>query len=120
MAASTANWRTAAACRVFDPDLFFPVSPSGLAAQRQVATAKEVCAGCQVRAECLEFALRTGQAHGVWGGMSEPELHLLRRHDARRVDRAAGDGSAARVPEDERSADECPAREPRGSQPAAG
>jgi WhiB family redox-sensing transcriptional regulator len=72
------HWRLAAACRSADPDLFFPLSSSGLSLD-QVALAKEVCAGCGVRAECLAFALRTNQAHGVWGGMSEQERQLLAR-----------------------------------------
>jgi len=73
------DWRMAAACRNYDRDLFFPVSSVGAAAERQVAEAKAVCARCSVRAECLDFALSADQAHGVWGGMSEQELHLLRR-----------------------------------------
>jgi WhiB family transcriptional regulator, redox-sensing transcriptional regulator len=48
MVAARRNWRSAAACRVADPDLFFPVSSSGPALE-QVAEAKEVCALCQVR-----------------------------------------------------------------------
>jgi len=43
----------------------------------QVAEAKAICAGCQVRYECLAFALRTHQAHGVWGGLSEQERYPL-------------------------------------------
>jgi WhiB family redox-sensing transcriptional regulator len=41
--------------------------------------AKAVCAGCPVREECLEFALRLKVAHGVWGGLSERERRTLRR-----------------------------------------
>jgi WhiB family transcriptional regulator, redox-sensing transcriptional regulator len=74
MVAARRHWRSAAACRVADPDLFFPVSSSGPALE-QVAEAKEVCVRCQVRPECLAFALRTRQVHGVWGGMSEQERY---------------------------------------------
>ena len=38
--------------------------------------AKSVCARCQVRKQCLSYALATGPVHGVWGGTSEDE----RRH----------------------------------------
>ena len=65
-----------AACRSTDPDLFFPISSSGRSVA-QVAEAKAVCAGCRVRRECLAFALRTHQVHGVWGGLSEQERHPL-------------------------------------------
>jgi WhiB family transcriptional regulator, redox-sensing transcriptional regulator len=44
---------------------------------QQVAEAKEICARCQVRRECLMFALLTRQRHGVWGGMSEEERYQL-------------------------------------------
>lgn len=71
------HWRTLAACRSVDPDLFFPISSSG-PSLAQVAQAKAICAGCPVRRECLAFALRTHQVHGVWGGLSEQERHRLR------------------------------------------
>ena len=70
MVAAAEHWRSAAACQFADPDLFFPVSSSGLSLE-QVAEAKQICARCQVQPQCLAFALRTRQAHGVWGGMSE-------------------------------------------------
>ena len=71
------DWRFLAACRSADPDLFFPVSLSG-PSMAQVAEAKAICAGCPVRRECLAFALRTHQVHGVWGGLSEQERYPLR------------------------------------------
>jgi len=72
------NWRLLAACRSADPDLFFPVSASGPSLD-QVTRAKAICAGCQVRQQCLAFALATGQTHGVWGGLSEQERRALGR-----------------------------------------
>jgi WhiB family redox-sensing transcriptional regulator len=69
------DWRLRAACRFTDPDLFFPVSNAGHSVD-QVTAAKVVCAACPVLAECLAFALRTRQAHGIWGGMTEDERRL--------------------------------------------
>ena len=66
------EWRSAAACRSADPELFFPISVSG-PAREQAAEAKTICAICPVRRECLTFALRTGQLHGIWGGTTEDE-----------------------------------------------
>jgi WhiB family transcriptional regulator, redox-sensing transcriptional regulator len=57
-----------------DPELFFPISSSG-PSLAQAANAKAVCAGCEVRRECLAFALRTHQVHGVWGGLTEQERY---------------------------------------------
>ncbi len=69
---SAGAWRFLAACANYDPDLFFPIGSSG-PALRQAARAKAVCAGCQVRIECLEWAQDTHQTHGVWGGLDENE-----------------------------------------------
>ena len=59
----------------------------------QVAEAKAVCAGCRVRYECLAFALRTHQAHGIWGGLTEQERFPLRSATLAGVER----GQAAQV-----------------------
>jgi WhiB family transcriptional regulator, redox-sensing transcriptional regulator len=66
------NWRLRAACQSADPDLFFPVSSTGKSLE-QAVDAKALCARCLVRRECLAFALRTRQVHGIWGGMTEEE-----------------------------------------------
>jgi WhiB family redox-sensing transcriptional regulator len=75
------QWRSAAACRSADPELFFPISDSG-PAQEQTAKAKAICATCQVRRECLAFALRTGQPYGIWAGTTEHERAAVRRRAA--------------------------------------
>lgn len=67
------EWTERAACLPEDPDLFFPTRGA------DVNAAKEVCAGCPVRAECLDYALASGQHHGIWGGTSERERRRLRR-----------------------------------------
>jgi WhiB family redox-sensing transcriptional regulator len=67
------SWQDQANCLGVDPDLFFP--------ERGASTreAKEVCRGCVVREECLEYALTNGEKFGIWGGMSERERRRLRR-----------------------------------------
>jgi WhiB family transcriptional regulator, redox-sensing transcriptional regulator len=72
-----ADWGSRAACRSTDPELFFPVSGAGPSVA-QIAEAKTVCARCQVRSECLAFALATWQPYGVWGGTSPEERTMLR------------------------------------------
>jgi WhiB family redox-sensing transcriptional regulator len=72
------DWRSMGACLAADPDLFFPISSAGPAAG-QVSRAKAVCGGCQVRRQCLSFALENDQVHGVWGGMTAEERQSLRR-----------------------------------------
>jgi WhiB family redox-sensing transcriptional regulator len=80
------DWVHRARCINEDPELFFPIGTTGPAAV-QTEEAKAVCTECEVRSECLEWALTTGQDAGVWGGKSEDERRALRRarrrHQAR-------------------------------------
>ena len=66
-------WREFAACVGKDPDLFFP--------RRGGATepARQVCAGCPVKADCLDHALKHRETFGIWGETSERERRKLRR-----------------------------------------
>lgn len=77
------GWMDAGLCAQVDPELFFPEKDSG---KNTAADAKRVCMGCPVRVTCLDYAVRTGQAHGVWGGLSERERRAVRA--ARRAGRA--------------------------------
>lgn len=86
------EWVHAALCRDVDPELFFPLGNTGPAAI-QVDAAKAVCARCDVRLECLDWAMGTGQDSGVWGGFSEEERRALKR--ARRRGRLRTGASAA-------------------------
>ncbi len=72
------DWRSLSACRDADPELFFPLSAWG-PSLTQLATAKAICSRCEVSAECLRFALNSGQEYGVWGGTSEDERKEMRR-----------------------------------------
>jgi WhiB family redox-sensing transcriptional regulator len=66
------SWLRRAACRAEDPELFFPISATG-PGQVQQDQAKAVCGRCPVRPDCLDYALRTGQDHGIWGGTDPDE-----------------------------------------------
>jgi WhiB family redox-sensing transcriptional regulator len=72
------DWRDRAACRDEDPELFFPISIGG-PSLRQIAQAKQICARCPVRRECLDWALATGQDAGVWGGLAPAERRAVAR-----------------------------------------
>lgn len=78
--ATQRDWQDLAACREVDSDVFFPPVDVESTAERlsREAAAKEICAACPVRTECLEWALSVGESHGVWGGRTESERrHLL-------------------------------------------
>ena len=70
------SWQDQANCLGVDPDLFFP--------ERGASTreAKEVCRGCEVRKQCLDYAMENGEKFGIWGGLSERERRRLRRQRA--------------------------------------
>jgi WhiB family redox-sensing transcriptional regulator len=76
------DWRHRALCRDEDPELFFPIGTTGPATV-QIEQAKSVCRRCPVVQSCLDWALRSGQDSGVWGGLSEDERRALKRRQAR-------------------------------------
>ena len=86
-AAPERTWQRQANCMGVDPDLFFP--------ERGASTreAKEVCRGCVVRVECLEYALANSEKFGIWGGLSERERRRIRR--ARSLSGRRGAASAS-------------------------
>lgn len=75
-------WMLRARCRGFDPGEFFPSDGVG------VEHARKICTECDVRLECLEYALTHHIDHGVWGGCSERERRriLRRRRGATRTE----------------------------------
>ncbi|MDE3724415.1 WhiB family transcriptional regulator [Nocardiopsis sp. N85] len=72
------DWVTQGSCRAYDPEIFFPVSSTGIG-RADTEQALAVCRGCTVRPECLRWALRSGEAHGVWGGTTPEERRYMRR-----------------------------------------
>jgi WhiB family redox-sensing transcriptional regulator len=68
-------WADQALCAQTDPEVFFPEKGG------ETRTAKAVCAGCLVAAECLDYALTTNERFGVWGGLSERERRKLTHPD---------------------------------------
>ena len=77
-------WMGDGNCRSESPSLFFPSDGVG------VEVARRICASCPVKSPCLEYALRNGIDHGVWGGASERERRRIARR--RRLERAAAGG----------------------------
>ena len=41
--------------------------------------AKRICQACEVRAECLDYALQAGEEHGIWGGLTTGQRRALAR-----------------------------------------
>jgi len=61
------NWQQSASCKGCDPDIFFP----GRGESATLRLAKEVCATCPVKGECLDYAIEHHEHFGIWGGVSE-------------------------------------------------
>ena len=67
------GWQERALCAQTDPEAFFPEKGGS------TREAKKVCLGCDVRAECLEYALEHDERFGIWGGLSERERRKLKK-----------------------------------------
>jgi WhiB family redox-sensing transcriptional regulator len=44
--------------------------------------AKAICGTCCVRKDCLEYALRIREPHGIWGGLNELERRAMLARDS--------------------------------------
>jgi WhiB family redox-sensing transcriptional regulator len=69
-------WQDRALCAQTDPEAFFPEKGGS------TREAKKVCRACDVRTECLEYALEHDERFGIWGGLSERERRRLKRGTA--------------------------------------
>lgn len=68
------GWQELALCAQTDPEAFFPEKGGS------TREAKRVCLSCEVRQECLEYALGNDERFGIWGGLSERERRRLKRN----------------------------------------
>jgi WhiB family redox-sensing transcriptional regulator len=67
------SWQERALCAETDPESFFPEKGGS------TREAKRICSSCEVRQECLEYALQNDERFGIWGGLSERERRRLKR-----------------------------------------
>ena len=68
------GWQDRALCAQTDPEAFFPEKGG------PTRVAKKVCLGCDVRSECLDYALANDERFGIWGGLSERERRRLKKN----------------------------------------
>ncbi|MHA6667375.1 WhiB family transcriptional regulator [Homoserinimonas sp. A447] len=66
-------WQSDSLCAQTDPEAFFPEKGGS------TRDAKKICASCEVRVQCLEYALANDERFGIWGGLSERERRKLRK-----------------------------------------
>ena len=74
-------------CTGHNPNMWFPMadksqpgqfSDNYKQARADTQTAKQICATCEIKIECLSYALYH-EMFGIWGGTSERERHRMRR-----------------------------------------
>ncbi|ARJ05979.1 WhiB family transcriptional regulator [Humibacter sp. BT305] len=66
-------WQADSLCAQTDPEAFFPEKGGS------TRDAKRICASCEVKAQCLDYALANDERFGIWGGLSERERRKLRK-----------------------------------------
>lgn len=67
------DWQDRALCPQTDPEAFFPEKGGS------TREAKKVCLECDVRDECLDYALGHDERFGIWGGLSERERRRFKK-----------------------------------------
>ena len=71
--AEAVSWMDLSRCKETDPEIFFP-DKGGSSRQ-----AKAVCMRCEVRLQCLEWAMDSDERFGILGGLSERQRRALKR-----------------------------------------
>ena len=66
-------------CSQTDPEAFFPEKGGS------TRDAKRVCAQCEVREQCLKWAIDHDERFGIWGGMSERERRRYKKEHKERA-----------------------------------
>ena len=67
------EWMMSARCKETDPEIFYPERGDSTL---DTLAAKRICLKCEVRVECLQYAVDNNEQHGIWGGLNEK----ARRH----------------------------------------
>lgn len=87
LAVNDEKWMADALCRQVDVgDVFFP----DVGGQKTALEAARICANCDVRKQCLDFAVRGDIREGVWGGTTPNARRKIRRQLRKDEQRAKG------------------------------
>jgi WhiB family redox-sensing transcriptional regulator len=70
------EWMKKALCAEVDPEMFYPEKNT------DGTVAKRICLRCDVKVECLQYAIDNKEDHGIWGGLNERSRRKLRRKKA--------------------------------------
>ena len=73
------SWQHKALCSQTDPEAFFPEKGGS------TRDAKQVCARCEVREQCLQWAIKHDERFGIWGGLNERERRRYKKEHKERA-----------------------------------
>jgi len=80
----TSEWKWDAACQGMGPEIFYPEPSQDRENKERIRQARETCARCMVKSECLTFAMDNLIPFGIWGGLTPLERKAL-RHERKAV-----------------------------------
>lgn len=69
------TWQELALCAETDPEAFFPEKGGS------TKDAKRTCLACDVKDQCLKYALDNDERFGIWGGLSERERRKMKKRN---------------------------------------
>lgn len=69
------SWTAEARCAEVDTELFFPEKGDSYSADM----ARRICSMCEVKTQCLEYALDNNERYGIWGGTNERDRRPMLR-----------------------------------------
>jgi len=72
-------WQHSANCTDIDSTIFIPTEMQGRTVSKLYAKAKSYCFECEVRPECLTFAIYNNMTEGVWGGLTPKQRKGLHK-----------------------------------------
>lgn len=94
--AQDVEWRLRARCRGLSPEVFFVADGErGAARARSEEAAKSLCRSCPVNRQCLDFAMVSGESHGIWGGATAAERRRMCGNRSRDDRHASGRARAS-------------------------
>jgi WhiB family transcriptional regulator, redox-sensing transcriptional regulator len=70
------RWTGTPACNEATAELFWPDDEDD---EEQAGPAKQICAGCGIRRQCLGYALTYRLPAGIWGGLTTADRNALLR-----------------------------------------
>jgi WhiB family redox-sensing transcriptional regulator len=72
------SWTKDAACKGFDPNMWFEAVSNDTDMLKKNTLAKSICHSCEVRKRCLEYSLHC-ERYGIWGGLTASDRDQIRR-----------------------------------------